>query len=192
MSERIEVQRTIAAPAADIFAVLCDPQGHVAIDARDAAGRRGRPGQAVGDSFVVHMDREALNDFPLGKYDVTVDIRDSRRTADRLDDPGPDPAPDRPRLRLPARADRRRHRRHLVLRLVGHRPAVARSRHLPVIPRARCGRRWESSTARCGAATSAASSPSRPRNCIPLRADSGNALRNAVSRPAKVRCRRRC
>src|SRR6478672_11087999 len=33
MTERIEVQRTIAAPAADIFAVLCDPQGHVAIDA---------------------------------------------------------------------------------------------------------------------------------------------------------------
>ncbi len=33
MSERIEVQRTIAAPAADVFAVLCDPQGHVAIDA---------------------------------------------------------------------------------------------------------------------------------------------------------------
>lgn len=33
MTERMEVQRTIAAPAADIFAVLCDPQGHVAIDA---------------------------------------------------------------------------------------------------------------------------------------------------------------
>ena len=29
---------------------------------------------AVGDTFVVHMDREALNDFPLGKYDVTVEI----------------------------------------------------------------------------------------------------------------------
>jgi Polyketide cyclase / dehydrase and lipid transport len=76
MSERIEVERTIAAPAADIFAVLCDPQGHVAIDAsgmlQDADGD---PVQAVGDSFVVHMDRESLNDFPqLGKYDVTVEI----------------------------------------------------------------------------------------------------------------------
>jgi hypothetical protein len=31
---------------------------------------------AVGDSFVVHMDREALNDYPeLGEYDVTVTIR---------------------------------------------------------------------------------------------------------------------
>ena len=77
MTERIEVQRTIAAPAADIFAVVCDPQGHVAIDAsgmlQDADGD---PVGAVGDSFVVHMDREALNDFPMGKYDVTVAIRE--------------------------------------------------------------------------------------------------------------------
>src|SRR6185437_16719689 len=27
-----------------------------------------------GDTFVVHMDREALNDFPMGLYDVTVVI----------------------------------------------------------------------------------------------------------------------
>jgi hypothetical protein len=77
MTERIEVQRTIAAPAEKIFAVLCDPQGHVAIDAtgmlQDAEGD---PVRAIGDSFVVHMDREALNDYPLGKYDVTVSIRD--------------------------------------------------------------------------------------------------------------------
>ncbi len=84
MPERIEVQRTIAAPAADIFAVLCDPQGHVAIDAsgmlQDAEGDSVT---AAGDSFVVHMDRESLNDFPeLGKYDVTVSIRDFEK--DRL------------------------------------------------------------------------------------------------------------
>ena len=75
MTDRIEVQRTIAAPAADIFAVLTDPQGHVAIDAsgmlQDATGD---PARRVGDQFVVHMDREALNDFPMGRYDVTVDI----------------------------------------------------------------------------------------------------------------------
>lgn len=76
MAERIEVQRTIAASPPEIFAVLCDPQGHVAIDAsgmlQDADGD---PVSAVGDSFVVHMDREALNDFPeLGRYDVTVSI----------------------------------------------------------------------------------------------------------------------
>lgn len=76
MTDRIETQRTIAAPAAEIFAVLCDPQGHVAIDSsgmlQDADGA---VAQGVGDSFVVHMDRESLNDFPqLGKYDVTVEI----------------------------------------------------------------------------------------------------------------------
>jgi hypothetical protein len=76
MTERIETRRTIPAPASDIFAVLCDPHGHVAIDSsgmlQDAEGD---PVRAVGDSFVVHMDRESLNDFPqLGKYDVTVNI----------------------------------------------------------------------------------------------------------------------
>lgn len=34
----------------------------------------GEPVKAVGDTFVVHMDRESLNDFPMGKYDVTVEI----------------------------------------------------------------------------------------------------------------------
>jgi len=74
--ERIEVKRTIAADPAAIFRVLCDPQGHVAIDSSgmlmDATGD---PVSAPGDSFVVHMDREALNDYPeLGEYDVTVTI----------------------------------------------------------------------------------------------------------------------
>ena len=73
--ERIEVQRTIAAEPEAIFRVLCDPQGHVAIDSSgmlmDASGD---PVSAVGDTFVVHMDREALNDYPLGRYDVTVTI----------------------------------------------------------------------------------------------------------------------
>lgn len=55
--------------------MLTDPYGHVAIDSAgmlmDATGGRVA---AVGDKFVVHMDREALNDYPLGKYDVTVTI----------------------------------------------------------------------------------------------------------------------
>ncbi|MBB2990240.1 hypothetical protein FHR72_001708 [Mycolicibacterium iranicum] len=78
MTDRIEVPRTIPAPAADIFAVLCDPQGHVAIDATGMLqNASGDPVRAAGDSFVVHMDRESLNDFPeLGRYDVTVQIRD--------------------------------------------------------------------------------------------------------------------
>jgi hypothetical protein len=74
-TERLEVQRTIAAEPAAIFRVLCDPQGHVTIDSSgmlmDATGE---PVTAVGDSFVVHMDREALNDYPMGRYDVTVTI----------------------------------------------------------------------------------------------------------------------
>ncbi|MBA2624724.1 MAG: SRPBCC family protein [Acidimicrobiia bacterium] len=74
-TERIEVQRTIAAEPGAIFRLLCDPQGHVAIDSSgmllDATGE---PVTAVGDSFVVHMDREALNDYPMGRYDVTVSI----------------------------------------------------------------------------------------------------------------------
>jgi hypothetical protein len=78
MAERIEIQRTIPASAPEIFGLLCDPQGHVAIDStgmlQDADGD---PVGAVGDSFVVHMDREALNDYPqLGRYDVTVEIKE--------------------------------------------------------------------------------------------------------------------
>ncbi len=75
MPERVEVQRAVAAPAGEIFAVLTDPRGHVAIDSSgmlmaasgDIVGK-------VGDTFVVHMDREALNDYPFGLYDVTVEI----------------------------------------------------------------------------------------------------------------------
>ena len=82
MTDRIEVQRPIAAPPADVFALLCDPQGHVAIDATGMLqSADGDPVTASGDSFVVHMDREALNDFPLGKYDVTVKITDYERDA---------------------------------------------------------------------------------------------------------------
>jgi hypothetical protein len=74
-TERMEVERMIPADAAAIFGVLRDPHGHVTIDSSgmlmDASGE---PATAVGDSFVVHMDREALNDYPMGKYDVTVKI----------------------------------------------------------------------------------------------------------------------
>lgn len=83
MTDRIEVPRTIEAPAADVFAVLCDPQGHVAIDASGMLqSADGDVVTAAGDEFVVHMDREALNDFPLGKYDVTVTITEFEQ--DRL------------------------------------------------------------------------------------------------------------
>jgi hypothetical protein len=75
-TERIEVTRTIAADPAAIFAVLCDPQGHVAIDSSGMLqSADGAPVAKIGDTFVVHMDREALNDYPeLGRYDVTITI----------------------------------------------------------------------------------------------------------------------
>jgi len=73
--ERLEVQRTIEADPATIFEILRDPHGHVTIDSSgmliDATGEAAG---AVGDTFVIHMDREALNDFPMGQYDVTVKI----------------------------------------------------------------------------------------------------------------------
>jgi hypothetical protein len=74
-AERMEVRRTIPADASRIFSVLRDPKGHVAIDSsgmlQDSSGE---PAAGVGDEFVVHMDRESLNDYPMGKYDVTVTI----------------------------------------------------------------------------------------------------------------------
>src|SRR5438309_3537735 len=73
--ERFEVQRQVAAPVSKVFALLCDPRGHVAIDSSGMLqAAEGEPVTGVGDSFVVHMDREALNDYPLGRYDVTVTI----------------------------------------------------------------------------------------------------------------------
>jgi hypothetical protein len=75
MTERFEVQRPIAADPGAVFAVVTDPMGHVAIDASGMLmAATGAPVRAVGDTFVVHMDREALNDYPLGLYDVTVEI----------------------------------------------------------------------------------------------------------------------
>ena len=75
LTDRIEVTRPIAAPASAIFDVVRSPAGHVAIDASGMLQDfTGEPAEKVGDTFVIHMDRESLNDFPLGKYDVTVHI----------------------------------------------------------------------------------------------------------------------
>jgi hypothetical protein len=59
-----------------VFELVTDPRGHVAIDSSGMLmSATGEPARAAGDTFVVHMDRAALNDFPeLGKYDVTVHI----------------------------------------------------------------------------------------------------------------------
>ena len=74
-AERHEVSRVIPADAGAIFAVVSSPAGHVAIDASGMLQDfTGEPATKEGDEFVIHMDRESLNDFPLGKYDVTVRI----------------------------------------------------------------------------------------------------------------------
>ena len=73
MPTRIEVSRAIAAAPKDIFALLRQPSGHVLVDATGMLmSASGEPAEAVGDSFTVHMDRDALRDFDLGEYDVLV------------------------------------------------------------------------------------------------------------------------
>ena len=73
--ERIEVQRTIPVAPSEIFALLCDPKGHVQIDATGMLmSAEGDAVTKVDDTFLVHMDREALNDIPLGKYSVSIRI----------------------------------------------------------------------------------------------------------------------
>ncbi|MBR7744077.1 SRPBCC family protein [Phycicoccus sp. BSK3Z-2] len=70
---RIEVDRAVAAQPHEVFDLLTRPEGHVAVDASGmlmSAG--GSPVTAVGDRFVVHMDRDALRDRDMGEYDVTV------------------------------------------------------------------------------------------------------------------------
>lgn len=73
MSDQLSARRFIEAAPADVFAVLRDPEGHVAIDSSGMLqSAEGRPVAAVGDRFTVHMDREALGDRPMGRYDVDV------------------------------------------------------------------------------------------------------------------------
>jgi hypothetical protein len=73
--QRIETSRIVDASPSEIFAVLRDPRGHVAVDSSGMLmSAEGGPVSAAGDTFVVHMDRESLNDYPLGEYDVTVVI----------------------------------------------------------------------------------------------------------------------
>ena len=91
MPDRIEVTRPIPASPAAIFDILRSPEGHVAIDASGMLQDfSGEPAEKVGDTFVIHMDRESLNDVPLSKYDVTVHIIHFERDAEIAWDLGPD------------------------------------------------------------------------------------------------------
>jgi hypothetical protein len=69
--DRVSATRRIAASASDIFGIVTDPAKHVEIDGSHMLVARRMPSPcAVGDSFVVNMDRDALGDLPLGKYTV--------------------------------------------------------------------------------------------------------------------------
>jgi len=75
VTDQLTARRFLEAEPAAVFAVLRDPDGHVDIDASGMlqAAVGGLVG-AVGDRFTVHMDREALGDLPMGRYDVDVVI----------------------------------------------------------------------------------------------------------------------
>jgi hypothetical protein len=91
LPDRIEVTRPIPAPPSAIFDIVRSPEGHVAIDASGMLQDfTGEPAEKVGDTFVIHMDRESLNDVPLGKYDVTVHIIVFERNKEIAWDLGPD------------------------------------------------------------------------------------------------------
>ena len=91
LPDRIEVTRPIPASPEVIFDVLRSPAGHVAIDASGMLQDfSGRPAERVGDTFVIHMDRESLNDIPMGRYDVTVHIITIERDQEIAWDLGPD------------------------------------------------------------------------------------------------------
>ena len=91
LTDRIEVTRPIPASPAAIFDIVRSPAGHVAIDASGMLQDfTGEPAEKVGDTFVIHMDRESLNDIPLGKYDVTVHIIVFDRDKEIAWDLGPD------------------------------------------------------------------------------------------------------
>ncbi len=71
--ERVSVTRVIAAPAAAIYAIVSDPEGHVRIDGSGMleASSESKPLTSVGETFDIHMDRTPLNDIPgLVKYSV--------------------------------------------------------------------------------------------------------------------------
>lgn len=68
---RVSLTRRISAPPEAVFKIISDPQGHVDIDGSGMlVATEAPPTHAVGDSFVMNMDREPLGDLPMGKYQV--------------------------------------------------------------------------------------------------------------------------
>ena len=75
MTERISAARVVPASPSEVFAVLRDPDGHVAMDSSGMLqSAEGTAPEQAGDRFTVRMDRESLGDVPMGRYDVEVVI----------------------------------------------------------------------------------------------------------------------
>ncbi len=76
MATRCAASRTIKASPAEVFRIVADPAGQVRIDGSGMMQQapEAQPLSAVGDSFVVDMDREPLGDIPMGKYQVRCNV----------------------------------------------------------------------------------------------------------------------
>jgi hypothetical protein len=71
--QRISLTSQVAAPRSAVFALVSDPAGQVTIDGSGMllGAPDPRPLTAVGQTFLVDMDREPLGDFPqMGRYQV--------------------------------------------------------------------------------------------------------------------------
>ncbi len=67
---RAAVSRVVKAQPSTVFSLVCDPKMQVEIDGSGMlqAAPNAKPVWAVGDTFVMEMDREPLGDLPMGKY----------------------------------------------------------------------------------------------------------------------------
>jgi hypothetical protein len=73
----VSVDRRIAAPAATIFAVLCDPANHVTIDGSGMLrSTAARPLSGIGDTFVVEMWNPNMDDYEI--TNLVVDFEPDR------------------------------------------------------------------------------------------------------------------
>ena len=74
---RVSVSREIPASAEVIFAMISLPEGHVAMDGSGSliSAPSNHQLTAVGDTFLMDMDREPIGDIPdMGKYQVENEV----------------------------------------------------------------------------------------------------------------------
>jgi hypothetical protein len=71
-TNRLAVTKTVHASPSEVFRIVSDPHMQVTIDGSGmlVAAPNAERLAAVGDTFVMDMDRESLGDIPMGKYTV--------------------------------------------------------------------------------------------------------------------------